>query len=295
MSAWPWRHGIDGDAGGDAEPASATVEAFVMWSIMMVAMMLPTALPAIAVFDNLSRRRALQVQATTPTVAVCRWLCRCLDRIFDRGGRRTDRAVARAALLTPMLQSASVALSAVILLTAGAFQFTAFKDACLSKCRTPLAFFLAEWRDGKPGALRLGFKHGSYCVGCCWAVMAVMFVVGAMNLVWMGALTLFMLGEKPARRIGGCAKYRASCWNVWGLCGLRGPPLSCKLWRRQLPSPRPVLRRAVAELAGLAEAPEIGRHHHLDGGRLDAEAFEGAAVAHARRRRRHCRMRNSST
>jgi predicted metal-binding membrane protein len=120
-------------------------------------------------------------------------------------------------LLTPMLESASVVLSALILLGAGAFQFTAFKEACLSKCRTPLAFFLAEWRDGKSGALRVGFKHGSYCVGCCWALMTVMLVVGAMNLVWMAALTFFMLAEKVAparwrlRYVAGCALM------LWGL------------------------------------------------------------------------------
>jgi predicted metal-binding membrane protein len=127
-------------------------------------------------------------------------------------------AMSRAALLTPMLETASLALSAVIHLTAGLFQFTAFKDACLSKCRTPFAYFLAEWRDGAAGALRVGFKHGSYCVGCCWAVMAVMFVVGAMNLVWMAVLTLFVLGEKlaPARwRLREIAGAVLVAWGLW--------------------------------------------------------------------------------
>jgi predicted metal-binding membrane protein len=192
------------------------VAASIMWSIMMVAMMLPTALPAVAVFANLARRRALQAGVTTPTGLyvvgyVAAWTAYSVVAAVGQ------IALGRAALLTPMLQSASVALSAAILLIAGAFQFTAFKDACLSKCRTPFAYFLAEWRDGKTGALRLGLKHGSFCVGCCWALMAVMFVVGAMNLIWMGALTLYMLGEKVAperwqlRRVAGVALV------LWGL------------------------------------------------------------------------------
>jgi predicted metal-binding membrane protein len=174
--------------------------AFIMWSVMMVAMMLPTALPAVTVFDNLARRRGLQTGSASPVALfvagyVAAWTG------FAAVAAAAQVVLSRAALLTPMLQSASIALSAVILLAAGAFQFTSLKDACLTKCRTPLAFFLAEWRDSKTGALVLGLKHGSYCVGCCWALMAVMFVVGAMNLLWMGALVLFVLGEKmtPAR------------------------------------------------------------------------------------------------
>jgi predicted metal-binding membrane protein len=191
--------------------------AAAMWSIMMVAMMLPTVLPAATVFDNLAHRRATQTAAVlAPTSLyvvgyIAAWTA------YSAVAAVGQIVLSRVALLTPMLESASVVLSALILLGAGAFQFTAFKEACLSKCRTPLAFFLAEWRDGKSGALRVGFKHGSYCVGCCWALMAVMLVVGAMNLVWMAALTFFMLAEKVAparwrlRYVAGCALM------LWGL------------------------------------------------------------------------------
>ena len=190
--------------------------AFTMWSVMMVAMMLPTALPAATVFGNLARRRGAHTGSASPTALfaagyVAAWTG------YAAVAAVGQVALARAALLTPMLQSASIVLSAVILLAAGAFQFTSLKDACLTKCRTPLAFFLAEWRDGKAGALVLGLKHGSYCVGCCWALMAVMFVVGAMNLLWMAAFTLFVLGEKLApahwqfHRVAGIALV------LWGL------------------------------------------------------------------------------
>lgn len=174
--------------------------AFIMWSVMMVAMMLPTALPAVTMFDSLARRRSSQTGSAGPTALfvvgyVTAWTG--YSAVVAAG----QVALSRATLLTPMLQSASIVLSGVILLAAGTFQFTSLKDACLTKCRTPLGFFFAEWRDGNASALVLGLKHGSNCVGCCWALMAVMFVVGAMNLLWMGALTLFILGEKlaPAR------------------------------------------------------------------------------------------------
>jgi predicted metal-binding membrane protein len=121
-------------------------------------------------------------------------------------------------LLDPMAQSTSALLSAAILLAAGVYQFSALKTACLTKCRTPLGFFMAKWRDGIGGALVLGIQHGSYCVGCCWALMAVMFVVGAMNLLWMGAITVLVLSEKvvpPAWRIDritGAALVVAAMW-----------------------------------------------------------------------------------
>jgi predicted metal-binding membrane protein len=190
--------------------------ASVMWSVMMVAMMLPTALPAVTVFDNLARRRASMTGETSSSALfvvgyIAAWTG------YSAAAAVGQIVLSRAALLTPMLESTSVVLSAVILLCAGAFQFTALKDACLSKCRTPLAFFLAEWRDGMAGALKVGFKHGSYCVGCCWAVMAVTFVVGAMNLAWMAALTLFILGEKVAPARWRLREISGVVLMIWGL------------------------------------------------------------------------------
>jgi len=177
--------------------AQQLITAAVMWSIMMVAMMLPTALPAVMVFDGLSRRRT---RHDRPVVSTAFFIAGYLAvwtgySVVTAAGQV---ALSHAALLTPMLKSTSQALSVAILLAAGAFQFTALKEMCVTQCRTPFAFFLAEWRDGSRGAFVLGLKHGSYCVGCCWALMAVMFVVGAMNLLWMAALTLLMLMEKVA-------------------------------------------------------------------------------------------------
>jgi predicted metal-binding membrane protein len=124
--------------------------------------MLSLRLPAVTMFGNLARRRSAQTGSASSSIAlfaagyVAAWTGYAAVTAMGQV------ALARAALLTPMLQSANIALSAFILLAAGAFQFTSLKDACLTKCRTPLAFFLAEWRDGKAGALVLGLKHGSY-------------------------------------------------------------------------------------------------------------------------------------
>jgi predicted metal-binding membrane protein len=100
-----------------------------------------------------------------------------------------------------MGESTSAMLSAAILVAAGLFQFSGMKNACVSKCRSPFAFLMHEWRDGAAGALLLGLRNGSNCVGCCWALMMVLFVVGTMNLLWMALFTLLVSGEKivPAR------------------------------------------------------------------------------------------------
>jgi predicted metal-binding membrane protein len=91
-------------------------------------------------------------------------------------------------------------IAGLVLIGAGAFQLSPLKAMCLSKCRTPLGFLMTGWRDGKRGALAMGLEHGAFCLGCCWALMLVMFVVGVMNLVWMAGLGVVMLLEKVAPR-----------------------------------------------------------------------------------------------
>jgi predicted metal-binding membrane protein len=189
---------MPGMAGAPLEQFTA---AFLIWTVMMVAMMLPTAVRAIDVFGSFARKRTSAIGSAPATslfvlgyVAV--WTA------YSVVAAAGQVALSRASLLAPTLQSTSVVLSVALLLVAGTFQFTSFKDACLTQCRSPFPFFLAKWRDGDLSAFVLGMQHGSYCVGCCWALMGLMFVFGAMNLLWMGALSLFMLGEKiaPASR-----------------------------------------------------------------------------------------------
>jgi predicted metal-binding membrane protein len=174
--------------------APALVAVFAMWAVMMIAMMLPTVAPSASVFSGLAARRdpLRSGRATALYIAayVTPWIA------FAAPAALLQWALTHSLLLDPMARSTSALLSAAILLVAGIYQFTPLKTACLSKCRSPLAFFMAKWRDGPAGALVLGLQHGSYCVACCWALMAVMFVVGAMNLAWMGLLTVLVLGEK---------------------------------------------------------------------------------------------------
>ena len=216
--------GMGGQAmGAKVVGLSEFVAALVMWGVMMVAMMLPTAVPAIALFLRLSgRRNPAQAPAVTTAMYVAGYLAVWIG--YSLPAALAQWTFTRAALLTPMATSTSALMSALILLAAGIFQFTPLKTACLTKCRSPLAFFLAEWRDGKTGAFVLGVRHGSYCVGCCWALMAVLFVVGVMNLAWVALLTALLLGEKvvPARwRLSDVSGVILIAWGLGIATGLR--------------------------------------------------------------------------
>jgi predicted metal-binding membrane protein len=174
----------------------------VMWGVMMVAMMLPAIVPSAVLFSNLAARRNAQGGNRVTAMYVAGYSACWI--LFAVPAATLQWSLMNSALLDSMAQSTSALLSGAILVAAGLYQFTPLKTACLSKCRTPLGFFMAKWRDGAGGALVLGIQQGSYCVGCCWAFMAVMFVVGAMNLASMGALTVLVLSEKvipPAWRI----------------------------------------------------------------------------------------------
>jgi predicted metal-binding membrane protein len=109
-------------------------------------------------------------------------------------------------------------IGGVIFIAAGVFQWTPLKRTCLHRCRVPIGFFMTEWQDGASGALIMGIKHGAYCVGCCWALMAVLFVTGVMNLLWMVALAVFVLVEKVApygEQIGIASGVALAAAGVW--------------------------------------------------------------------------------
>ena len=123
-----------------------------------------------------------------------------------------------AALLSPMIVSTSPMLGGLLVLTAGLFQWTPLKSTCLGQCRSPLGFVMTEWREGTWGALLMGLRHGSYCVGCCWVLMALLLVAGVMNLLWVAALAAFVLvekglprGELVGRVAGGVLKLASQC------------------------------------------------------------------------------------
>ena len=166
---------------------------FVMWAVMMAAMMLPTAMPMVSVFGTLNRSRG---EAGRTVAFVAGYLA--LWAAFGAAATVAQWMLQTRGLLSPMIVSMSPVLSAVVLVIAGAFQFTPLKHACLRACRAPLGFLLTDWRAGLWGAARMGVRHGLYCLGCCWALMALLFVGGAINLMWIAALTLLVAMEKLA-------------------------------------------------------------------------------------------------
>lgn len=171
--------------------------AFLMWAAMMVAMMLPSALPMIDAVATIAGRRKARGDAYTPaSVFVVGYLVVWVG--FSAFATVVQWTLHKAALLTPMMENASPVMAGVLFLLAGAYQFAPFKYACLTKCRSPAAFVLTEWRDGAVGAVIMGLRHGGFCVGCCWALMGLLFAVSVMDLRWVAALALLVAIEKIA-------------------------------------------------------------------------------------------------
>lgn len=173
---------------------------FVMWAVMAVAMMLPTALPLILLFGRFwrSRHPALGVGGPTALLALgylAAWFA------FGAVGGVLQFGLEQADLATPVMgELRSAAVGGATLIGAGLFQLTPLKTACLTRCRSPLLFLMTRWRSGGRGSFLMGLDHGIYCLGCCWALMLVMFVAGVMNLLWMAALTALMALEKIVPR-----------------------------------------------------------------------------------------------
>lgn len=172
---------------------------FVMWAVMMVAMMVPTTTAMILAFATINRRRRMQEQPYVPTAIflggyVIVWTG------FSALATLAQWGLHETALLSPMMVSTSPILGGLLLLTAGVYQWTPLKYACLKHCRSPLGFLMTDWREGPRGALIMGLRHGMFCTVCCWFLMALLFVAGVMNLLWVATITLFVLVEKVVPR-----------------------------------------------------------------------------------------------
>jgi predicted metal-binding membrane protein len=186
---------------GMEPPPFAWGTAIAMWWVMMIAMMTPGAAPLVLLYGRVARTAGGATGARRPYAPASLLAAGYL-------GVWLGFAIAAAALqyvLEPaglisqmMLWSKSAALSATVLGLAGVYQLSPLKRACLRHCRAPVAFLVEHWRPGKIGAFTLGLRHGAWCVGCCWMLMALLFVGGLMNLVWIAALTLLVLVEKVA-------------------------------------------------------------------------------------------------
>ncbi|MGQ0655586.1 MAG: DUF2182 domain-containing protein [Betaproteobacteria bacterium] len=173
-----------------------------MWVAMMAAMMLPATYPMVRAFVTINRRRRERQAPYVPTAwfvlgYLLAWSA------FSVAAVAAQWALQHAGLLNAMGESASRTLSGALFLAAGLYQWTPLKDACLSRCRSPEAFVLTEWRDGHAGAVVMGLRHGLFCVGCCGVLMLLLFAVAVMDLVWVAALTALVMAEKllPGGRV----------------------------------------------------------------------------------------------
>lgn len=167
---------------------------FLMWTVMMVAMMLPTALPMVLAFWSLPQQPPAHSSVLRVVAFVAGYML--VWTSFSLVMTLVQWALLQARLISPMMEIRGPAFGGVLLLVAGIFQFTPLKRACLSRCRSPFSFLMTEWRPGKGGAWIMGLRHGLFCTGCCWSLMTMLFLLGVMNVAWIAALTVFVLIEK---------------------------------------------------------------------------------------------------
>ncbi|MCY0095490.1 DUF2182 domain-containing protein [Hoeflea ulvae] len=191
---------------------------FVMWAVMMAAMMLPTAMPMIIAYARMQAVDRSRGAGWMPVFMfsggyVLAWAA------FSLAAAVLQAGLTHLALMSPMMMKAgSGPLAGGILIVAGLYQFTPLKQACLRLCRSPLSFLMTEWREGNPGALTMGWRHGLFCIGCCWALMGLLFVAGVMNTLWIIAIALYVLIEKIVpgsqwlTRLTGAAMIAAGVW-----------------------------------------------------------------------------------
>jgi predicted metal-binding membrane protein len=190
---------------------------FLMWWVMMIGMMLPSALPMTLTFATVNRRRR---ELGTPYVPTALFVAGYVLAwgAFSVAATALQWGLERAALTTPMMQTSSPLAGGLLFVAAGLYQLTPLKAACLRRCRSPLAFVLERWHEGTAGALRMGLEHGAYCLGCCAPLMALLFVGGVMNLLWAAAIAAWVLLEKVlpgGQALARAAGVSATAFGAW--------------------------------------------------------------------------------
>ena len=230
LACWIWVIAMARDMYGSMSGASAwmmTMEwdaprlllLWAMWAAMMAGMMLPTAAPILLLYARTIRHRpsaphpAMRIHAMAlGYVAV--WAA------FSVAATILQRVLAQWMLLTPMMEPATPVAAAALLLIAGVYQLTPLKAACLSACRSPFMWLTDQWREGVAGAFQMGLAHGLYCLGCCWAMMLLLFAGGVMNLAVILALTVWVAVEKLApfgqqsARVSGALLVATGVWMM---------------------------------------------------------------------------------
>jgi predicted metal-binding membrane protein len=169
---------------------------WAMWSVMMTAMMLPSAAPLVLLYGAAARRSPQGAARQRTYALVAGYLA--VWTAFSFAATALQRALAELLLVSPMMEAGSSRVSGTLLILAGMYQLTPLKLACLRACQSPLGFLMSRWRNGSSGAFRLGLEHGAYCVGCCWALMLLLFAGGVMNLIVIVGLAAWVAFEKLA-------------------------------------------------------------------------------------------------
>jgi predicted metal-binding membrane protein len=188
----------------------------LMWWVMMIAMMIPSAAPMILLFARVSRHSRDQAAPFVSTgVFVAGYLA--VWGAFSLLATGLQWALESAGLMSAGMTPTSAWLAAGLLIAAGLYQVTPVKQACLRHCRGPFSFLMERWRPGSRGALRMGWTHGAYCLGCCWFLMGLLFAGGVMNLYWVAGLAAFVLLEKSIPYGHWLAYVTGGALTVWGL------------------------------------------------------------------------------
>ena len=206
--------GMDMGAATAASPAGLFLT-FVMWWVMMAAMMLPAAAPTILIFAAVNRKSGERGHPIVPTGIFA------AGYVLAWGGfsilaSLVQLGLERSGLLSPMPSGTGALLGAALLIAAGVYQMTPLKYACLRHCRSPLDFIARRWRRGAGGALRMGLEHGAFCLGCCWVLMGLLFYGGVMSPLWIAGLALYVLVEKLAPAGHWIGRFSGAALIAWG-------------------------------------------------------------------------------
>jgi predicted metal-binding membrane protein len=192
----------------------------VMWIVMMMAMMLPSAVPTVLLFTVLATDRlgSSNLVSAAALLFSCGYLLVWCG--FGLAATLLQWGLSEAGLLSESMALANAISADTVLIAAGLYQWTPLKDTCLRHCRSPTEFLVRHWRRGTLGAVRIGVRHGLFCLGCCWMLMALLFVGGLMNLAWVGAIALFVLVEKAMPGGDRISRFSGALLIVWGASGL---------------------------------------------------------------------------
>jgi predicted metal-binding membrane protein len=189
---------------------------FVMWWVMMIGMMLPSALPMVTMFARINRNKRESGKPYVPTMVFAAGYLLAWG-LFSLAATGTQWALESLALMSQMGAMSSPVLGGIVFVAAGIYQFTPLKQVCLQHCRSPLSFILNAWRDGSSGALKMGTSHGVYCLGCCWILMSLLFALGVMNLLWVAIIAILVLAEKLLPAGAAIARLSGALMCAWGV------------------------------------------------------------------------------